>query len=67
MTWFDVTIWPQRPGEKPWTSRRRAPTSIDALNRALGEVREEGVAVAVVRKVSEREAAVDEMRKGGRG
>ena len=39
MKTYEVTVWPEN-ARKPYTARYDAPTSIDALNRALGSARE---------------------------
>ena len=59
---YDVTIWPID-DRAPYTARYESPTSIDALVRALGAVREAGVSVAHVRLVTLEEQAAERKSK----
>jgi len=51
MKTYEVTVWPEEE-KKPYTARYDAPTSIDALMRAVGAVRESGCTTAHVRLVT---------------
>jgi len=62
MNRYEVTVWPED-GRKPYTAVYDAPTSTDALNRALGAIREAGVSTAHVRQLSDREIREDEERR----
>lgn len=61
MKTYEVTVWPEN-ARKPYTARYDAPTSIDALNRALGSAREGGCTTAHVRLVSQAEQHTDANR-----
>jgi hypothetical protein len=62
MNHYEVTVWPEGQ-RKPYTAVYVAPTSTDALNRALGTVREAGVSTAHVRQLPDREIREDEERR----